>query len=35
MAAKKRVEDDNVAKDRIIVDKDHTIKTMTQMNLEL
>ena len=35
MAAKKKVEDENVQKEKIIYEKDQTIKIMTEKNLEM
>jgi hypothetical protein len=35
MAAKKRVEDENVQKERTINEKDNTIKILTAKNLEM
>jgi hypothetical protein len=35
MSAKKKVEDENVMKEKIINEKDQTIKIMTEKNLEM
>jgi hypothetical protein len=35
MAAKKKVEDENIIKEKIINEKDQTIKIMTEKNLEM
>ena len=35
MAAKNKVEDDNILKEKIINEKDQTIKIMTEKNLEM